>query len=57
MLALWVGGLITVALVKTKVKDTDDIKSLGKVNSVHKFLADISHFRDRTAADTCDGTR
>ena len=33
VLALWVGGLITVALVKTKVKDTDDIKSLGKVNS------------------------
>ena len=30
VLALWVGGLITVALVKTKVKDTDDIKSLGK---------------------------
>ena len=38
VLALWVGGLITVALVKTKVKDTDDIKSLGKVNSVHKFF-------------------
>ena len=38
VLALWVGGLITVALVKTKVKDTDDIKLLGKVNSVHKFF-------------------
>ena len=38
VLALWVGGLITVALVKTKVKDTGDIKSLGKVNSVHKFF-------------------
>lgn len=57
VLALWVGGLITVALVKTKVKDTDDIKSLGKVNSVHKFLADISHFCDRPDSDTCDSAR
>ena len=44
VLALWVGGLITVALVKTKVKDTDDIKSLGKVTAYISFLADISHF-------------
>ena len=29
VLALWVGGLITVALVKTKVKDTDNIKSVS----------------------------
>ena len=58
VLALWVGGLITVALVKTKVKDTDDIKSLGKVNSVHKFFGRyITFFCDRPDSDTCDSAR
>ena len=35
VLALWVGGLITVALVHVKVKDNEEIKD---VRGIHKFL-------------------